>query len=557
MILDGKEIPEGQKLTCDVVVVGSGAGGVTLALELGKAGRDVILLEAGGRRIEPRTQDLYKGQVTDSNVHAPIDGDRYRVLGGTTTVWGGQCLPYDPIDFEHRDYMPHSGWPISREDMDPYYKVAHKYAECGKYSYTTAEALPNGKREFIPGFKDGDVLSNTIDRYSMPTDFGSRYRSDLKNSPNIRLVLHANCLNINVNEDGNQVTGVDASSLSKNTFTVEADSVVVAAGGLETTRLLLASNQVHNKGLGNHSDWLGRAYMGHLSGDVCKVFINGDPRKLAFGYETDADGIYCRRRLWISEEAQRKHKVLNIVAWLDTLPLYDPSHKQGVLSLAFFAKNIRSIQRRIPPEYSKILSMGTSTKEANRAHLKNIIKDIPKILAYYPGFAYQRFIKKPMIPSLLSKSRTHLFGLHYHSEQTPNRDSRVTLSDERDELGMPRLHVDFQFTDADIDTVVKAHEIIDKELRDSDCGYLKFYRPDDIRGHILEQVATGSHQIGTTRMAKDPSDGVVDEHCRVHGIPNLMIASSSTFPTSSQANPTLTIIALAVRIAEHLQQQRT
>ncbi len=140
--------------------------------------------------------------------------------------------------------------------------------------------------------------------------------------------------------------------------------------------------------------------------------INGDPRKVVFGYELDRDGNYCRRRLCISPDVQLKNKMMNIVVWLDTLPLYDSSHNQGVLSLAFFAKNLRSIQRRIPPEYSKVLAMGTSTKEANRAHLKNILRDIPKILSYYPGFAYKRFIKKPMIPSLLSKSRRKLFGLH-------------------------------------------------------------------------------------------------------------------------------------------------
>ncbi len=555
MILDGLEFPRGKKLTCDVVVIGSGAAGVTLALELGKAGKDVILLESGGKKIETRTQDLYKGEVADTDIHAPIDGDRYRVLGGTTTVWGGQCLPLDPIDFQKRDFVPHSGWPIGSADLDPYYHIAHKYVECGDFTYTVDKALPDEPKEFIPGLREGDVRSGTIDRYSIPTDFGKRYRSDLKQSPNIRLVLHANCVSINVTPNGDRVTGVEASSLNKNEFTVEAGTVVLAAGGLETTRLLLSSNEVHQQGIGNHSNWLGRCYMGHISGDISKLVINGDPSKVVFGYEFDRDGNYCRRRLCVSPDVQLKNKMMNIVVWLDTLPLYDPSHKQGVLSLAFFAKNLRSIQRRIPPEYSKILSMGTSTKEANRAHLKNILRDIPKILSYYPGFAYKRFIKKPMIPSLLSNSRTKLFGLHYHSEHEPNRESRVTLLDDRDELGMRRLYVNFQYTDNDVETVVKAHEIIDRELRESNVGYVQYYRPEQIREHIREQVASGSHQAGTTRMSKDPADGVVDQHCRVHGIPNLMVASSSTFPTSSQANPTLTIVAMAARMADFLSKQ--
>jgi len=555
MIIDAGEIARGDQLSCDVCVVGSGAGGVTLALELAKAGRKVILLEGGGRKLESRTQDLYQGSVSDPDIHAPLDGDRYRQLGGTTTVWGGQCLPYDPIDFEQRDYLPYSGWPISRRDLDPYYEIAHRYCECGSFTYHVADALPDAQRDMIPGFADGEVLTSTVDRYSMPTDFGRRYRKELQAPENLRVLLHANCIEINVDENGKSVTGVTATALNRNDFQVDAGAVVLACGGLETTRLLLASNRVHSGGIGNHSDWLGRGYMGHISGDICKIVLNGNSKEFAFGYEEDPDGVYCRRRFWISEAAQRKHQILNVVCWLDTLPLYDPSHGQGVLSLAFFVKNLRSIQRRIPPEYSKILSMGTSSRKTNLAHLKNVLTDLPRTLAYYPGFAYQRYIKKPMIPSLILRSDSNMFGLHYHSEQAPNPNSRVTLGDERDELGMPRLFVDFQFTNQDIETVATAHEVIDRQLKASGCGYLKYYRPDDVRSHIREQVATGSHQLGTTRMSADPAGGVVDEHCRVHGVENLLIASSSVFPTSSQANPTLTIVALAARMAEYLNRQ--
>ena len=555
MICDGREVLAGTVLTAEICIVGAGAAGITLALELAKKGREVVLLEGGGFACTPESQDVYKGTVVNPDLHSPLEGNRYRVLGGTTSVWGGQCLPFDPIDFEFRDYVPYSGWPISRAELDPFYQIAHYYCECGAYTYQVADALPCAPPSMIPKFIEGEVVTTGIDRYSFPTNFGTRYLADLQASSKIRLYLHVNCLNIQVNPEGNRVSSLDVASSPQTTFIVKAKDVILAAGGLEVTRLLLVSNDVHRQGLGNHSDWLGRGYMGHICGDISTIHLHGKAQDVMFGYEVDDDGIYCRRRLWISEEVQRRHNMLNFVAWIDTMPLYDPAHGQGVLSLAFLAKNIRSIQRRIPPEYSKVLSMGKPTSAMYGAHLKNIFMTFPSLLSFYPRFVYERFVKKRMIPSLIRRGRSNAYGLHYHGEQAPNPASRVTLSDDRDAFGMPRLQVDFQFLDCDIESIFRGHQIIDEQLRKSGSGYLSYSHPQDHKDHIRSLVGTGSHQLGATRMAADPSQGVVDAHCRVHGVDNLFIASSSVFPTSSQANPTLTIVAMAARLADYLQTQ--
>ena len=349
---------------------------------------------------------------------------------------------------------------------------------------------------------------------------------------------------------------MEVSSLRKNRFHVKAKAFVLAAGGLEVTRLLLVSNQTHKKGIGNHSGWLGRCYMSHISGSICEIKISGNPDRVVFGYEQDHQGVYCRRRFYISDKAQREHQVLNFAGMIDNPPMHEPSHRNAVLSLAFFAKNIRAIRRKIPPEYSKFLTMGDTARSVNWAHMRNVLRGIPEIAAFFPGFSYKRFVRRRKIPSLVLKNRANTYSIHYHAEQAPNPESKVFLSDERDMFGVPRLVVDYRISEIDLESIYRAHVLIDRQLRKQGCGYLTFDKEtqQDVVDDMREQVGVGSHHIGTTRMSQEPSQGVVDPDCRVHGVPNLFIASSSAFPTSSQANPTLTIVAFAVRIASYLTQ---
>jgi choline dehydrogenase-like flavoprotein len=541
-------------LACDVCVVGGGAAGITAALELENAGLQVILLEAGGTKWDPRCQDLYKGNILDPSTHAPLDEYRHRRLGGTTTVWGGRCIPFDSIDFAERDYVPHSGWPICLQDLEPYYKRAQQYCDCGDYAYNVSEALPGAPPNMIPGFHDGSVVTSRLERFSLPTDFGKTFYNHLHHTTGIRVLLNANCVLINVGPDGTRASTVEVCSLHKKQFRVKAKAFVLAAGGLEITRLLLVSDKVHKNGIGNHSGWLGRCYMSHISGNISEVKIDGDPNEVIFGYEKDSQGVYCRRRFYISEQAQREFRVLNFAAMLDNPPMHDPSHRNGVFSLVFFAKNIRAVRTKIPPESSKFLTMAGTVQNVNWAHLRNVVGGIPEIASFMPGFCYRRFAERRKIPSLVMKSRLNKYSVHYHAEQAPDPQSRVYLGDERDVFGMRRLEVDYRISDLDIQSIYRAHILIDRQLRKQGCGYLTFSQKNENRvvEDIRRQLGVGGHHIGTTRMSREPSTGVVDSECRIHGVSNLFVASSSVFPTSSQANPTLTIVAFAARIANHI-----
>lgn len=553
MITDGRQIAEKESLACDVCIVGAGAAGIVLSLELAKTGMSVVLLEAGGFRGDAENQDPNRGTIVDPGNHSPLHESRCRQLGGTTAIWGGRCIPFDNIDFEKRDYVPNSGWPFGLTEMEPYYRIANRYCQCGENSYIVPQVLFDAPQRMVEGFRNDYVTDVQLERWSLPTNFGKEYFRDMESATNLRVLLNAVCLNIELNKEGNHVSSLRVSSPRRNLFSVKARAVVLAGGGLEVTRLLLASNNVRNSGIGNHADLLGRYYMGHISGSISQAKFNGDPNKTIYYFERDRDGVYCRRRFWISEKGQKEMKILNTVFWLDNPPIFDPAHKNGVLSLAYLALSTPGLRERLAPIPIVKSALGSASGGRYWEHFLNLIRDIPQIICFIPTFLYKRYVPKRRLPGFFLKNRSNIYNLHYHAEQSPNYESRVTLSEERDEYGIRRLHVDFRYHELDVESVCRAHRLLDEELRKYQCGHLTF-NSDDIQNDVLSQARDGIHQIGTTRMSKESQAGVVNEHCRVHGVRNLFIASSSVFPTSSQANPTLTIVALSVRLAQHLRE---
>ncbi len=543
MFIDARTLAGDETLECDVCIVGAGAAGVSLALELVSSGAQIVVLEAGGEKRAGRSQTLYAGVVNDEVRHLPLDQARYRQLGGTTSLWGGRCIPFDPIDFEARPWVPHSGWPVSHADMVPYYRRAHDWCECGAFSYSVHDALPDRPPQMMPGFEDGPVLASTVERWSPPTHFGKAYGERLKQAGNVRVLLHAVAVELIAVPEGTRIAAVTVATLGGHRLTVRPRAVALAGGGLETTRLLLASDRAHPNGIGNHSDWLGRGYMSHIHGAVARATLTA-PGEVMFGYETDPQGVFCRRRITLSADAQRERRLLNPYLLLDRPLLGDPAHGSALLSAAFLLKRLLGGRQQE--------RLGRGKYAIYWQHLRNVLAGSPQVVSVLPRFGRQRFLQRRRVPSLLLRSRSNEYHLYFQSEQVPDRENRVRLATERDVLGMRRLRLDFKVSDADVDSVLRTHELIDAELRRQGCGQLS-YEGDDVRGAIRACKAVLGHHIGTTRMARDPADGVVNEDCRVHGVANLFVASSSTFPTSSQANPTLTIVAFAVRLADHLK----
>jgi choline dehydrogenase-like flavoprotein len=528
----------------DVVVVGGGAAGLTLAHALGAAGRSVLLLEAGGDKKTSTSQEFYRGELTDAVVHPPTHNYRVRAIGGTSTIWGGRAIPFDAIDFEKRDWVPDSGWPFGQEELSGYYATAIGASEAGKPEFCPEHALPGAQKELAPGL-DGEFVRTTVERFSKPTNFWRRYGKELTRSAQVRIVKGAPVVHIQLTEDGKSVDWVEVASPDGTRTKLRGRSYVLALGGLETTRLLLASNDMRPAGVGNDSDHLGRNYMSHLCATSGTISFAGPPDGIAYDYEQDAEGIYVRRRLWLTEKAQRDFSLLNTTFRTHLPEPADPSHGDAILSAMFLVKDM------VLYEYSRKFVENPVGWGGRLRHVKNIATQPLRLASFGTNWLRKRTFAQRKLPSVVLGSRDNRYELEFHAEQAPNPDSRLTLSAERDAFNMPRLKVDWRITELDLLSLEKSYELLSGELSRSGAGRLDFDR-EKLTVKAKRHGIVGGHHIGTTRMSAEPGDGVVNPDCRVHGIGNLYVASASVFPTSGQANPTLTLLALTFRLAEHL-----
>ena len=492
-------------------------------------------------------QALYQGEVANAALHAPANTYRERRLGGTTTLWGGRCIPFDPIDFEARDYMPGSGWPFGLDTLLPYYPRANAICEAGRFAYRAAAAFPRGMKPIVDGFPEADFTTDSLERFSLPTDFGQRYRPKLAASQSVRLLLNANCTNILTREDGAAVEGVAVATLSGKRVTVRAGAVVLAVGGLETPRLLLNARDHHPAGIGNRHDLVGRTYMCHIAGTLGTLRVQGGRERVWHGYEVSDEGIYCRRRFALTADRQREMGVGNFVARLHHPRIPDPSHRTGALSAIYLARAL------IPYEYRTRLAEGAPATFGTWArHVRNVALDPFATASFLFDLARLRKFAVRKFPSIIVRPKANIFSIDFHSEQEPNPDSRVTLLNDRDGLGLQRIRVDWRYTPGDIRNVTASLRRLGVVLAQSGCGTLDLEH-EDLEPEIMRDGAYGGHHIGTARMSASVSAGVVDAQCQVHDVRNLFVAGSAVFPTSGQANPTLTIVAMALRLADHLK----
>ncbi len=542
MLFDAHKVAPGSVLECDVCVIGAGFAGITAAGELDEGSAKVILLEAGGTKFDKRLQDLYRGEALGTN-HGPLHLYRERRFGGTSHVWGGRCNPYDQIDMEARSWVEHSGWPVSRKEMDPFYARAFDACDLGRYALTTGELLPkHAASQMVSGLDSAIVKDDRPWLFSLPTNFAAKFGGQLRTSKQIEVYLNANCLMLLSDSSGAGVTHALVGTLDGKRFSVRARYFVLAMGGLETTRLLMLSGDI-----GNATGNLGRFYISHMTGNAGRVKFRSD-LDLVWDYERTVDGVYCRRTLRIDPEVQRRDGLLNFRAILDFPSPADPTHGQAVLSAMYLLK--RLFARRLPPEYNVDLT-GIGRYQHVGSHFLNCLVGLPGLLAFGLKWLWARVLARRKLPSIVLRSHDNTYNLHFDAEQRPNPESRIYLGKELDEFGQRRLVVDWRHTDSDVESVVSSVTLLANELERCEVGSLEIDQRE--LASRVARTGVGSHHIGTTRMSADPRWGVVDRDCRVFGVDNLFIASSSTFPTSSYANPTLAIVAFAIRIADHIK----
>jgi choline dehydrogenase-like flavoprotein len=550
MIEDASQLNEGDAIHADIVIVGAGAAGITLALELAGSDSSVLLVESGGLEPEADVQDLYRGSVADERMHSPVHRYRERRFGGSTNIWGGRCVPFDAIDFEPRDYMPDSGWPIELADLLPYYPRANRLCEAGEFEYKAAEAFSRPLKPMIAGFRSEHFSVDTLERFSCPTNFATRYRRRLQNAPNVRVLLHANLVGIGFHPNGEAVESVRLATLGGKRLSVHTRELILAVGGLEVPRILLASRDKWSNGIGNEHGVVGRYYMCHIAGTIGTLKQTGREDRVFHGYDISDEGIYCRRRLALTPETQRRLRLGSFVGRLHHPRITDPAHRTAVLSALQLAKNLISYEYGKRLHGEERVSFGTWI-----GHVRNVLGAPHELLAFGHHMARDRFLAARKFPSIIVKSSAGHYSLDFHAEQEPIAASSVGLSEERDPFGMPRLKVDWRYSAQDVTTAREAIRLFAQDIQSSGVGVFD-YDPASIELEMTRYGAYGGHHLGTARMGTDPRKSVVDADCRVHGIRNLYIASGAVFPTSSQANPTLTIVALAMRLAARLGAAR-
>ena len=543
MIFDAQELSGNNPMQTQICVVGGGMVGITMALELSAAGLEVLVLEAGGTRKTEASQSHYRGSVVNEDLHGPLETFRWRRLGGTSGVWNGRCVPYDPIDFEDRPWMQECRWPIGYEEVAPYFAAANRYLEAGDADYSASSTFGPGMPEMIEGFCGEDFSTDAMERFSPPTDMGVRYRERLAASGSIRVVLRAPLQEIVLDESGTRVDRLEARRPDGSLFAVEAKQVVLAAGGLETVRLLLANNRVQKNGIGNEQGVVGRFYMSHIAGTMGSFAPRGEVHN---GYRQDYDGVFCRPRLALLPGAQRQHQVGQFIARLHHTRISDPAHGSGILSALRLGRTL------VPKQWRARLIDEKNSAGEMAAHLWNVARDLPEVARFGKQLVFERKLADRKYPSVVVKPRSRRYSLDFHAEQEPNWLSVVRLGTERDEFGMPRLEVDWRYTAMDVRTIEVAAALFAEDVQRSGAGVFD-YVPESILKEMTRYGAYGGHHLGTTRMGADPRTSVVDAACRVHDMSNLFVAGGSVLPTSSQANPTLTVIALALRLADLLK----
>jgi choline dehydrogenase-like flavoprotein len=566
MLIDARTLPEDTLVEHDICIVGAGAAGITLAQEFDGQPYQVCLLESGGLDFDDATQSLYTGENVGVP-YFPLKESRVRYLGGSTNLWGGTSRPLDEIDFEDRPWMPYSGWPFTKAELDPYYERAQKVCGLGPYKYDFADwedELRRLGRLNLPF--QGDEIVTYIFQVMQRTNlrFGEVYRAEIERSQNIKTYLHANVVEIETNDTAQAVTRLRIASLEGNKFWVRAKIFILACGGIENPRLLLVSNKVQNTGLGNQYDLVGRFFMEHPYLRSGKVILS-KPNALYPNQPKQKIQVHQSRlmtALALSKEVQEREQILN------------------------FALRLVPIVPEWLEAYQRIRNRNWQ-KKGSDGHFSSFVNDLSKVIANFDEVIARawakRKVKQPPFPE-------RFFESHLISEQAPNPDSRVTLSRELDKLGLNRVKLDWRLCPIDKYTIQRSQQIIGEELKRAGFGQLEIdlgyddvswqalmqrtqqrldekFAPSDSDKHEIRlklgirlhedsywQTLRGSyHHMGTTRMSTNPRQGVVNEHSQVHGISNLYVTGSSVFPTGGLSNPTLTIVALAIRLADDIK----
>jgi len=538
VIEDLRQLARGTVIAADVCVLGAGAAGITLALELARSGLRICLAEGGGTEFEYlESQALYQG--VNVGIPIAIETGRLRYLGGSTNHWGGRCAPLQDIDFRRRDWIPHSGWPLQRADLDPYYVRAQKVAGFVTPWQSDADTLAY-LRDVLPPV-DSKWLMPFLWHYAPPMKdapvwkWGNAYGAELHDSSNIRALLHANFTAFSTDKNHSRIRSMTVASLNGVSATIKASTFVLCCGGIENARLLMLGAESNSGGFASEGGLVGRYFMQHSRGPAALV-VSAERMTAVqeqFNILRGADGLEVEVGLALSPQAQESERLLNCSGVLQ----YQGDPDSGITAAQEIWRSL--LAGSWGPNLGEKVGVVAEDLSGVVQALKHRVSS---------GHSLDRE-GSAVIPS---RSASLLLDL----EQAPDPQSRITLAPDRDALGLRRVQADWRLGELERRTALQFTTHVAAEFARLGIGRCKL-EPwlQDSRVPMTDSLRETYHYIGTTRMADTPADGVVDSHCAVFGMENLFVAGSSVFPTAGQANPTLTIVALALRLADFLRQR--
>jgi choline dehydrogenase-like flavoprotein len=511
-LIDFRQQTDVKELRATICVVGSGPAGAIVAVELARAGIEVLVVEAGSKAPDHDSDTLDRLEVSGST---DLRFNHARQLGGATNLWAGRLAPFEAIDFQKRDWVEGSGWPFPQKEIEPYYRKVGGVLGIPGAEYFASRRTPG--HNFL---SSSTIETKPFQWAKKPFLAGDYIESAMKQFPNLKLVLNAPVVRLVESDNTQTVEAAEFVLPGGATGQIHARYFVLAAGGLETPRLLLNSTTVRESGIGNDHDVVGRYLSTHPKANMASLILNkAVSTNHALFTDEHVTGGLLRYGIGLSADTQKQHRLLN--HYVQLLPF-----------LEYQANTL----------FEKIKGSGTMDSP--------LIDRTPLIRGIVPGFGLMVFEVLGRLGRFQHRARK--FILRAFLDQYPDRNNRLILSSTSDSNGMPKVDVKWVFSERDRASVLDFFKLMDEDVVARGIGNIEYQKLRETDDWPI--IGIHSHFMGATRMGTDPAVSVTNGDCRVHGSHNLFVAGPSLFPVYGYANPVYTIGALSLRLADYLKE---